>query len=103
MEGKPELTQEEQERYFESDIKTLPKEIRERYERLALDEKVRMAHENSGRPRGPIPLEKRQEYLKMAKSDRDIEEARMLARAGHEWDRAASKDGRPPIGGAQDD
>lgn len=103
MEGKTELTPEEEERYFESDLDNLSKDIRERFERLALDEKLRMAKENSGKPKGTIPLEKRKEYLDLAKSDRDIEEARMLARADHGWNRATSKDGRPPIGGAQDD
>jgi hypothetical protein len=103
MEGKTELTSEAKERYFESDLANLSKDIRERFERLALDEKLRMAKENSGKPKGPIPLEKRKEYLDLAKSDKDIEEVRMLMGADHDWNKATSKDGRPPIGGAQDD
>lgn len=98
-----ELTPREAERSFELDLSQLPDDERGRYDRLYLDLKLRQARQNHGKPGGPLPLETRQGLMLIAKTTRSDEEARKAFSMQESWERATSKNGRPPIGGAQDD
>ncbi|KKR89810.1 hypothetical protein A2434_00080 [Candidatus Woesebacteria bacterium RIFOXYC1_FULL_41_14] len=89
-------------RYFEERLAKSPQEVRERYSGILLDEQLRLAKENKGRP-VKVPLDVREHFLNMAISGRDVDSVRMSRNMAKYWEAATSKDGRPPIGGAQDD
>jgi hypothetical protein len=102
MENGREFTPEEAERYFKLEIDRLSPDISQKYSRLLLDEQLRAAKNAQGKPQH-VPLETREELLELAKSGRSIEDDRLLISMEHDYKTATSKDGRPPIGGAQDD
>ena len=71
------------------------------YYKILTDEQTRRARENNGKPVA-IDVEERESFL---------DKAARIALYGsadpqkmeRDWEAATSKDGRPPIGGAQDD
>lgn len=87
---------------FEDRLSRVPNGAREKYSRILLDEQLRRAKINNHRPVS-IPLEEREDYLELAKSDRSLDEIKMIIKMERDWKAATSKKGRPPIGGAQDD
>ncbi len=103
MENSPELTPEQLEKYFEYNLRNAPEGARNRYYTLLVKEQLEKAKENNGKPQGSVSLELRENLLRIAKITRDNEEARNLLKMDKAWEGARSKDGRPPIGGAQDD
>lgn len=98
-----ELTLEEAEKSFQLELSNLPDNALSRYDCLCLDLKLREARQNHGKPAGPLSLETRQELMLIAKTTLSDEDARKAFSMQESWDRATSKDGRLPIGGAQDD
>jgi len=102
MDNRAELTPEALEEYFKSDLNKTPYGVRERYDTLLLDEQLKKAKERQGKPPGPIPLESRENFLRIAKVTMSIEDARRALKMERDWERA-SRGGRPPIGGAVDD
>jgi len=91
------------EKSFEMDLRELPLDVRNRYEFLYLDLRLKQAKKNYGKPAGHIPLEKRQDLVLIAKTTESDEEAKKALEMQESWDKATSRDGRPPIAGAQDD
>lgn len=91
-----------EEKRFEHDLQALPKENRDIYSKILLDEKIKLAKENNGRP-VQIELERREELLRLARASENIEEAKKLLKIEQNWNTATlANNGRPPIGGAQD-
>jgi hypothetical protein len=97
-----ELTPEEAEKSFELDLRELPDDVRSRYNRLYLDLRLKQAKQNQGKPAGSVSLEERQELMLIARTTRSDEEARRAFHMQESWEGATSSEGRPPIGGAQD-
>lgn len=92
----------EETKQFELDLKMSSADVQDRYSHILLDEQLRTAKENQGKPQG-IPVETRKDLFLIAKTTKDVEEARKRVKMQRDWQNATSKDGRPPIGGAQDD
>ncbi len=99
--GDSKQDQEERQKYFDYNLRNSPKQVRETYSRVLLDENLRLAKEN-GKP-VKIPLERREELLDIAQKH-SFEDARKIVKMDHDWDGATDKEtGRPPIGGAPND
>lgn len=92
----------QEEKRFELDLKMSSADVRDRYSHILLDEQLRSAKENHGKPQ-EISIEAREDLFLIAKTTNDVEEARKHIKMQRDWQNATSKDGRPPIGGAQDD
>lgn len=71
------------------------------YSKLLSEEQIRLAKENSGKP-VKIVTERREGLLRQAHINVYIGHVNP-ERMERDWEGATSKDGRPPIGGAQDD
>lgn len=101
MENGQEVESQEVKR-FELDLKSSAPDVRDRYSHILLDEQLRIAKENQSKPQG-VSVETRKDLFLIAKITKDVEEARKRVKMQRDWQNATSKDGRPPIGGAQDD
>lgn len=98
-----ELTSEEAEKYFKSELENSPPDVRERYSVIYFEERIKSAKNGNGRPL-PIDLEKRENFLRIAKNANSVEEAKTLVKIDRDWEAATrANKGRPPIGGAPDD
>lgn len=102
MEGGKDLTPEQLEHYFDHDLNSSPKDVQEKYHHLLLDERLKCAEKNGGKPAGPIPLDVREMLLRAAKVPGDTHDSEKALKMERDWNTYTSKDGRPPIGGAQD-
>jgi hypothetical protein len=82
------------------DLKKDQPEIYLKYHNFLLQEKLELAKKNEGRP-VKIPIETKQQILGRARSTviNGADPVKVLK----DFNAYTSKDGRPPIGGAQDD
>ena len=97
------ITLTEAEKSFEMDLRELSPDVRSRYDCLYLDVRLKQAKKNYGKPAGHMSLEKRQELILIAKTTESEEEAKRALDMQESWDRATSREGRPPIAGARED
>lgn len=102
MEGKTELTPQDLEKYFKLDLNKASDDVQDRYHTLLLEEQLGKAKKNGGKLPKPAPLELKETILRIVKNTQDIETARKAFKMDRDWEKA-SRGGRPPIGGAQDD
>ena len=85
---------------FKHRLSQSPQDVQNRFNNILLEEQIRFLRENRGPAK--ISLENREHFLRLASSDRTPEEIREALKMERSWNAATSKDGRPPIGGAQD-
>jgi hypothetical protein len=91
------------EQYFKVKLSKIEEDQPEafsKYHSLLLDEKIKLAKENGGKP-VKISLEEREKILNRAEAV--INFGADPVKMEHDWETFTSNDGRPPIGGAQDD
>jgi len=79
-----------------------PQDVVYRYSGILLGEQLKLAQKNKGRP-VDIPVEERERFLRLAASGYDRDSVEKMEKMEKDWNSATSKDGRPPIGGAQHD
>lgn len=105
MEDTSRLTPEEMEKNFKTRLVMSPIEVQDRYYAVYLDENLRRAEKHGGKPdpNDKLSLEEKEKFFKIAKTTKSKDEARLVIKMERDYDNAHSKDGRPPIGGAQDD
>ena len=101
--NKNQLSEEEKERYFNSDLNNSSNDERDMYYTLLGKERAKRAREIKGKP-SPVELSEREELLRRAKVL--AKGARLHGvdpvKQAEAWEKATFK-GRPPIGGAKDD
>ena len=90
-----------EEKQFKLDLNNAPPEVQDRYHKLLLGIRAENATKHPGPPK-EISIDERENLLHKAKTASDYEEAKKLLQMERDWE-AASKGGRPPIGGAIDD
>jgi hypothetical protein len=91
----------DEEKMFKLKLNEAPLDVKDRYYRILLDERTNSAKMHQGKPQ-PVPLEKQEDLFRIARVASDVDDAVTRARADRDFKNATSKDGRPPIGGAQD-
>jgi len=79
-----------------------PQDVVYRYSGILLREQLKLAKQNKGRS-VDIPVEERERFLRLAASGYDKDFVEKMEKMERDWNSATSKDGRPPIGGAQND
>lgn len=94
-----------EEKAFKHDLRREPQNVQDDYYQLLSRERAELSKERGGRPPQFSVADKR-ELLRRAKSIR--KGASLLGlknpfKTDSRWRKAHSKEGRPPIGGAQDD
>lgn len=77
-----------------------PQNVQDRFNSILLGEQTRFLREKH-QP-ALISLESREHFLRLASSDHTLSEIEKIIKMEKDWNAATSKDGRPPIGGAQD-
>lgn len=95
-----ECTEKDVVRDFELKLQAANSKVRDEYHRLLLDEHVKLAKENNNHPVA-VSIEEREKIFGQADTNVFVGhvDSKKMSNA---WDKA-SRDGRGPIGGAQDD
>lgn len=96
----PKRAKELREKFFNEDLKKSDQKISLEYHQLLFAEQKRLLKENNGIV--TVPIERREYLFRQAGTNITIghvDQKRMEER----WSNNTSPDGRPPIGGAQDD
>jgi hypothetical protein len=96
----PQRARELREKFFDSTLKKADQKISLEYHRLLFAEQKRLLKENNGIV--TIPVEKREEFFRQAGTNINIGRVDS-EKMERDWERATSKNGRHPMGGAKDD
>lgn len=84
---------------FKYRLSQSPQNVQDRFNSILLGEQTRFLREKHGPVR--VSLEDREHFLRLASSDHTLPEIKRIIDMKRHWNAATSKDGRPPIGGAQ--